>query len=162
MALLGYTSYDEIRAALGVNDEELTDEKLGLRIYEDNLATELDEVDAILVEKYEASVALGEGASKAQKRLVASTRLLATYIVARQLSGSLSMFSVKSMSDSKAEVSRFSDPYKETIKHVKAQWEVYRQRTLAALAATQSTDVVVRPRTIMLISTATTDPVTTS
>lgn len=163
MSLLDFTTYQDIRAALGVNDVELGDDTLGLSLYSNNLTAELDDLSPNLVAKYREALAVPDAdRTDAQRRLIGTTSLFATYTVAKQLSASLSMFAPKTVTDSKAEVSRFADPYRETIKQVKSQWELYRQRTTAALAAATSSSVTSLERTVMLVAEPTTDPVTTS
>ena len=41
MALLTYTTYDDIRAALGVSSDEIEDATLSLSLYELNLTSDL-------------------------------------------------------------------------------------------------------------------------
>jgi hypothetical protein len=163
MSLLDFTTYEDIRAALGVNDAELSDDTLALSLYSNNLAAELDDLSLTLVATYRAAADLPEDdRTDAQRRLVSNVQLFSTYTVAKQLSGSLPMFAPKSVSDSKAEISRFADPYRDTVKQIKTQWELYRQRTVAAFAAASSSSVTSVARTVMLVAEPTTDAVTTS
>lgn len=162
MNLLDYTTYEDIRAALGVNDAELTDETLGLALYSSNLAVELDDIGPTLADVYdEVRILPEDGRTKAQQRLIDVTRVFATYAVARQCAGSLPMFGPKSISDSKTEVSRFTnDPYKATIKSVGESWSLYRTRVGAALTALASVSPD-RPRLkVFGVSKSSIDPVT--
>lgn len=164
LSLLDYTTYEDIRATLGVNDIELTDDKLDLTLYSSNLGVELDDLSTDLSEKYDEVRVIAEGSrTKKQQRLYDVTRLFATYTVAKQCCVSLPMFGPKTVNDSKTEVSRFSnDPYKETIKTVIKEWEKYRQRTQTALEDLASSVSVAAVRTVMLISSPISDPVTGS
>jgi hypothetical protein len=164
MTLLDYTTFDDIRATLGVNDVELTDETLGLALYSSNLAVELDDVSPDLSDRYIEVRDLPEGTrTKKQQRLFDVTRLFAAYTVGKQCCGSLPMFGPKTIGDSKTEVSRFTnDPYKETIKTVAKEWERHRQRTQTALADLQSTARVSVAVPAMLVSSPTSDPITGS
>lgn len=164
MSLLDYTTYDDVRAALGVSDVELTDGTLGLELYSSNLDVELDDIDSTLVDKFaEVNAVQSDERSKAQKRLYDTTRNFATYVVAKQLCGSLPMFGPKTVADSKAEVSRFTnDPYKETAKNVVKMWEQYRLRVANALAALQSNSATRTTLNVLLVSTPTVDEVTGS
>ena len=49
MPLTDYTSYDEVRAALGVSAEELEDETLQLDFYSISLTAELEDIADTLV-----------------------------------------------------------------------------------------------------------------
>lgn len=164
MALLDYTTYADIRATLGVNEVELTDETLGLALYSSNLSVELDDAGTTLSDSYTTVAAIDAlTRTKKQQRLYDVTRLFATYTVAKQCCGSLPMFGPKSISDAKTEVSRFTnDPYKETVKTVIKEWEKYRQRAQAALADMSSLTASLTPRTVMLVSSPTSDPITGS
>lgn len=162
MGLLDYTTYDEVRATLGVSDAEISDDTLALPMYSSNLNIELGDVSLNLVAQFKAVKAIDPASrTEEQQRLYEAVSLFAALTVARQCCGSLPMFGPKSISDSKTEVSRFSDsPYKETIKSIKANWELYKQRTAAALAAVLSSSTTVRRRTAMVVSSLSTDPVT--
>lgn len=158
MYLLGFTTPDDIRAVLGVNDVELKDDTLLLSLYADHLATELDDISLTLASRYKQIAEKAEETrTEDEKRLLRSTGLFATYTVAKQLAGSLSMFAPKSVSDSKAEVSRFADPYKDTKKDIKTQWELYKGRVTAALSTLETLNTRSAPRTIMLVSTPSVD-----
>jgi hypothetical protein len=164
MALLDYTTYADVRAALGVNDVELTDDTLGLDLYSSNLNVELDDVDTTLADKFaEVNGVPAEQRTKAQQRLFDTTRTFATYVVAKQCCGSIAMFGPKSVSDSKAEVSRFTnDPYKDTAKNVTKLWETYRLRVTNALASLQSSTTSRTALGVFLVSSPTVDEVTGS
>lgn len=162
MNLLAYTTHGEIRAALGINDIELPDETLSLAMYSSNLSMELDDLNLALQPRFEIVKAIPDAAlSRDQRRFLDAARLFATYTVAKQLCGSLPMFGPKSVGDSKTEVSRFSDsPYKETIKSVKKEWDINRQRVAAALGALELSNATTIERTVFLVSSPSSDPVT--
>lgn len=162
MDLLDYTTCDEIRACFGVNDVEISDATLALPMYSSDLSIELDEVSLDLQTAYETVKAIAANSrTRVQERFMETVTLFATYTVAKQCCVSLPMFGPKSVSDSKTEVSRFNDsPYKQTIKSIKEKWEIYRQRTLAALAGLDSSEVSTVQRVVMVVSTPTYDPVT--
>jgi hypothetical protein len=134
--LVDYTSNDDIRAALGVSDDELDDATLSLSVYEYQLIAELEEadpsVDLIAAYGTVAAVVLGSR-THAQQRFYQSLRQFATYSVAKHLTSSLPLFSPKEQGEGKATLSRYSaDPYKETTKQVLALHEKAKQRALAA------------------------------
>lgn len=161
MALIDYTSYDEIRAALGVSTDEIEDDTLALPLYSDFLTMELDEIDETLVDLF-ASVNLIEETtrSKEQKRFFDATRLFSTYASAAQLTSSLPLFSPKDISDGKASTSRFSDsPYREVIKEIKSQRERLRAKLEEAFAKANSTTKNKVARVFFGVSSPSSDPV---
>jgi hypothetical protein len=163
MALTDFTSYDDIRAALGVSPDEITDATLSLPLYELSLTSELDDVGSNLIADYMVIQDTGLSTwTSAQKKFDQFTRLFATYAVARQLTVSLPLFSPKEITDGKASMGRFSlDPYKETIKMIKEQYNTFRTKLEKAYADSQSTELtatVLRPYFVPVASNS--DPVT--
>lgn len=125
MPILDYTTPEDIRGALGVDNEELGDETVLLQVYEDTLYSELDQISYSFHDFYMGfkAVAVLTGA---EERFMRYSRLFATYAVARALTHTLPMFGPKSIEDGKAKVERFSDPYKKTIEAVSAEYERWR------------------------------------
>ena len=101
MSLLNYTTYDDIRAALGVSDEELEDGVLGLQLYEDSLSFELSDIHPDL-DALHTTLESTPVLTSAQERFMAACRGFATYAVARSLTSTLPMFGPKSIEDGKA------------------------------------------------------------
>ena len=162
MALIDYTTPSDIRAVLGVNDEELEDSTLGLEVYSISLEGELEDVAVSLPSEYATVAAIDEAArTDAQRRFYLATRLFATYVVAQQLGSGLPMFGPKDITDGKAGVSRFADsPYKQTIEEVKRQYKKSRRRLEDAFSAVTSTSANTTVfRTFMVVSSPSTDPV---
>jgi hypothetical protein len=125
MVITDFTSYADVRAVLGVSDEELEDATIGLEVYASHLELELDDIHPTLITKYQ-EVKGTEQASRTtlQQKFYQLARLFAAYSVGRQLVGSLPMFGPKDISDGKATLSRFADsPYKQVADEVKAEWE---------------------------------------
>ena len=166
-ALTMYTSYNEVRAALGVSDDEVPDATLALAMYGNHLGTELDDMETELglaepVEDTFATIsAVAEGSrTKVQKRVLATTSLFATYAVARHLGTSLAMRAPKSIGDGKALLTRFTDsPYKSTLVQVGAQYEKARTALVSALAALNSTTSAAITTVFMGVASPATDPV---
>jgi hypothetical protein len=127
MSILDYTSYDEVRAALGVSDDELEDVTLALPIYEDRLLADLEDIGADLNALYLATKDVAEPAAD-QVRFLRSARLFANYALAKALTGTLPMFGPKSIEDGKARMERFADPYKETVRSINSEYEKWRAR----------------------------------
>ncbi len=150
MALVDYTTFNDIRAALGVSSDEIEDATLSLDVYSYNLDAELGDMEPSPVAKYlELKDTEIDGMTDVEARFFKAMRLFASYSVARQLLPSLPMFAPKEQTDGKASVTRFAgDPYKETMKRVEAQYEVNLTRLIAALAKVNSltaTPTVLRP-----------------
>lgn len=163
MALTDFTSFDDIRAALGVSTDELEDATLSLSLYELNLVSELDDVGVDLIEDFMTLQAIDPSTwTSVQKRFDQFTRLFTTYAVAKQLTVSLPLFSPKEISDGKASVTRFAlDPYRETIKMIREQYGAFKQKLESAYAASQSTAYVdATPRVYFLGVASGSDPVT--
>ena len=159
MSLLNYTTYDDIRAALGVTDEELEDGVLGLQIYEDSLRFELDDVHpdlAALHTTLESTSVL----TSAQERFMAACRGFATYAVARSLTSTLPMFGPKSIEDGKARMERFADPYKATIEAVNKSYATWKARLEAAYGTLMSTSKPTVFMSYAVSATPTYNPIT--
>jgi hypothetical protein len=159
MALTEFTTFNDIRAALGVTSDELQDTTLSLKLYEFGLTADLESVDLTLSEQYSTVSAL-PSPSAAQTRFLEATQLFSTYSVARALLGSLPMFAFKEVTDGKAIDTRFAlDPYKETTKRVEAQFAQTQERLRATLAALTSTTVEVVRRSFLAVASPTRDPI---
>lgn len=169
MALVDFTTYEDVRAALGVSVDELDDATLALSVYEFALKDELTETgeDAVtgsdLISDYKTANAKAPAdRSSDETRLIEYTRLFSTYAVARHLSSALPLFSPKEQTDGKASLVRYTqDPYKHTIAEVKALYDRYRTRLIKVFSAFKSTSApAVTLRTYFSTVAATSDPVT--
>lgn len=113
MALADITTYDTIRALLGVSPKELKDETLALDLWEQQFLLEMSDVDAGGGEvdtQYAAVKAIDEGSrTPAQKQFYNVYNMLAGYSVARQLLSPQVMFSPVRITDGRAEIERFKD-----------------------------------------------------
>lgn len=91
MAITTYTTYDTIRALLGVNGRELKDATLALPIYETQFLLELSALDGDVGEvkaQYDTIAGISAGTrSGDQQRFFDLVNLTASYSVARQLLG---------------------------------------------------------------------------
>jgi len=127
--LTDYTSYDDIRAALGVAPEEITDEVLALNSYEQILTFDLYDLTPAIGPYY---LALSGVLTADQERFKDLMQVYAAYVIAKHLLTSLPMFGPQSIKDAKTEIQRISDPYKATREGVLAFYELMRARLLAA------------------------------
>ena len=138
MLVTDYTTYNEIRATLGVSDEDITDATLALTLYSDYLRGEHEDISLTLPSTY-ATVKALVTPDGAQTRFLAASRLFATFSVAKQLTAALPLFAAKQVTDGKAAVSRFDTSYKDVVKSVNEQYEKLRSRLVAALTALGTT-----------------------
>lgn len=134
--LTEYTSYDEIRAALGVAPEEITDDVLALPNYESILLFDLADLGAFtpaVVDYYSGLVAqLPTSLSVDEARFVSILNVYAPYVIARHLTISIDMFAPKIITDSKTTMTRIQDPYKDTKAGIQSFYELMRARLIAA------------------------------
>lgn len=162
MTLTDYTSYEDVRAALGVTDIELEDSTLSLEVYSSGLEEDLYDVSANLVTTYKGVTAKAdEDRTEKEARVYRLVRVFATYSAAKLLGTSLPMFGPRSVSDGKASMSRFSsDPYKDVLKRLSEQYDLSRGRLIRALDDLSSSTTDVTLQTVMLRVSSAYDPVT--
>lgn len=153
MAILDYTTYDDIRAVLGVSSEELEDATVSLQVYEFGLSSEIRSVSRTLVSDLATVVASPEaGWTDVQRELVEGMTLFCTYSVARQLLTSLPLFSPKEITDGKASQVRYStNPYEETIRRVQAEYSRFKTDLDAIYASFKSSTATASTTRILMI-----------
>ncbi len=167
LAITDYTSFDEVRAALGVSDEEVSDTTLGLPMYGNHLEGEMQALadDLSLTEDITDTVSIigaiaPASRTKQQKRVLSNVALFATYAVARHLGTSLAMMAPKAITDGKAGFTRFSDgPYKSVLMQVEKQYESARNALAGALSTLNSTVASDIPLVFFGVSSPDKDPV---
>lgn len=156
MALTAYTSYDNVRAALGIPAKELADATLALSLYVNSLELALVAVDTDMITDFTTASGQSTVASLA---FVKSLNNFAAYYVAQMCS---SLLLTKSVTDGKAGFIRQSDRgYLDAMARLdressRASADL---RTKYDAYAGTSTAVVVPP-TFLGVSTPSTDPVT--
>lgn len=163
MAILDYTTYDDIRAALGVSTDELEDATLALSLYEFGFSADLRSVSLGIDADYATVLAIEESSWTSDQRVfVECATLFATYSVAQQCLASLPLFSPKEITDGKASVTRYAqNPYKDTMQRVEAWYNRYRDALITAYAAFKATSRTERTTLVFMASAAlSTDPVT--
>lgn len=154
-----YTTYADIRSALGTNEDEIADTTLALRLYEDALDADLEDVALGIPATY-TSLKNALNPTDAQARFLKAARLFATYSVAKHLTTSLSVFSPVRIEDGKAGMSRVSDPHRETIKMVNQQYERWRAYLAKAFEALGQIAASTTPRPYFAIVSPSEDPAT--
>lgn len=162
MALVDFTTFDDIRAVLGVSVDEIEDATLSLAVYEYNLMVELEEIDESLASDFATAAQKSKATRTAnEEKFVQATALFSTYAVARQLTAALPLFSPKEISDGKASMTRYAqNPYLDTIKAVEKGYERYRARLVTVYGTLNSTEVSSTPLPYMSVASPSIDPVT--
>lgn len=165
MALTTYCDLSEIRAALGVNDVELSDAVLNLPVYEIGLVRELKKVSASLPVAFSTVLAIAEETrTDVAQELVDAVRLFSVYASARQVGVSLGAMAPKDVGDGKATISRFSDsPYKDVLNRIETMFGDTKTGLLTALntyTGSGSSTASTTPYTVFKASNRATDPVT--
>ena len=159
MNLTDYTSYDEIRAVLGVSDDEIEDQTLGLPIYENQLGFEFDDISPTLIPLLDALD--GQSSKTADElRLERIVSVFAAHAVARHLLMSLPLFAPKRVTDGRAETDRFVDPFTTLTSDVTAAYHSIRRRLVQALGAAIAPQPAGTPREYLAVSRLAVDPVT--
>lgn len=157
--LIDFTTYSEIRAALGVSDEELADATLALPIYEEHLRADLEDISLSLIDTYNA-VRAEAVPSAAQSRFLAAVHLFSTYSVAKHLTNALPLFSPRSVEDGKARMERFNDPYKGVIEKIESEYGRWQSRLEAAFIALGQSATARTARVFMSVAGAASNPIT--
>ena len=127
MALQPFATNDEVRATLGVSDEELSDETLDLEVYARVLSYELAQIGASLEADFRTAEEAGDSRTAPQKALYEAVRLFAPFALGNQLATSLPLAAPKSVTDGKAGISRFSEsPFQLVAEQVRGEYTKYR------------------------------------
>jgi hypothetical protein len=136
--LTSYTTYDEIRAALGVSATEITDLVLARPVYDILLETDLEAVNANIPSLYATISALPSlSRTTAQQRFYDLVRLFACYSLAKTLLSSLPFFAVERLTDGRAEFQRQKDLFGDVRQSIDGIYNTVRLRlSQAQLAVT--------------------------
>lgn len=130
------TTYDEVRAVLGVSVEELEDATLDLKVFTDQLELELSDISSTLGSTLDTITAIPDiSRTDAQKKLFLVANMFAAYAYAKVLLTGLPLFSPKRLTDGRAEFERFADPFESVRDGVSAGYVGLRVRLQNALAA---------------------------
>lgn len=162
MTLSTYTTPQEIRAVLGVSSTELTDATLALPMYGTLATLGLEDIHVNLPDDFSTVSALPSKTAQ-QQRFVDLVKLYVPYKVSKELLVSLPMFSVKQLSDGRAEFQRQADIFDDLKDGVDAALSSLRYRlaaTYQALYPANSTTTATRLFTQTLATGVAVDPVT--
>ena len=106
-----FTSYDSIRAVLGVSEDDLEDVTLELPIYLQLLRLDFGTISSDIESLYLPLVAdPPPPLTPIQQRFVDLVQLFSAYATAKTLLTSLPLFAPKSITDGRAKLDRFADP----------------------------------------------------
>lgn len=161
MTLEDYISFDDVRAALGVSDDEIEDTTLSLDLYAFNLVAELEGISLTLPADYAAQKETSPSTwSDIQNRFHQSVRVFSAYAVAKQALTALPLFAPKEQTDGKAGVVRFAqNPYKDTITGVLVSYDQARLRLVTAYGAITSLIPIAVTRPYLHVAVPQRDPV---
>lgn len=154
-----YTTYADVRAALGVDDDELSDATLCLQLYADTLDADLRDVGAGVASTY-ATVSALASPSADQSWFLTCVRSFSTYAVARALLPALPSFAPQSIEDGKARVQRFDTPYREKSKAIGEEFGRWQSRLEAAFTGIGQASNPTPARGYMSVVTPGSDPIT--
>jgi hypothetical protein len=129
MPITSFTTFDEIRAALGVSATELPDSIIGQEQYSTLAVLDLEAVNSGIPALYSTIFALPEAnRSAAEQRYYLLVRLFITYAIARNLLTSLPLFSVSRLSDGRAEFTRQPDIFEDVRLGVQGMFNTLRTK----------------------------------
>lgn len=107
-----YTTYEDIRAVLGVAEAELEDEVLVLSVYSNRLNMKMATLNSGLADVYDTVKAKSELArTRVETRFFNAVQVYATYATGRILLDSARMFAPQRIGDGKGDYARFNDPF---------------------------------------------------
>ena len=158
-ALIDFTTYDDIRAVLGIAPEELEDTTLALPIYVRELQFLLGDIEPTLESTYLGLAAQPTRTTQEQK-VVDVLQVFSAYAVAKNLLTSLPLFSPQRIQDGRAEQQRFNDPFQDLRDGVDSSYLSMLARLKLAIEAIGLSPAAAPTRSYLATSTIATDPVT--
>ena len=132
--LTDFASYDEIRAVLGVSDEELEDATLALPMYAKLLQMDFSDTADTLEAQYLAIKAQTTWTPEEQK-LLDVVSVFSAYAISKHLLTAMPLFAPKRITDGRAETDRVTDPFEAVRLGVNSMYPILKGRVLAALQA---------------------------
>lgn len=160
--LTEYTTYDDIRAALGVSEEELSDETLGLDLHLTLLEEAVLDANAALPAAWDALPDDADTWTADEKLFAARFKLFATYSVAYSLLDSAELFGFLKVADGRASTERVPKSYENLRTNVTAMFVRVKAKLLAALLLVDPLATVTTAAAMSYVSAVPggTDPVT--
>lgn len=158
-ALTDFASYDEIRAVLGVSDEELEDGTLALPMYLKLLQLDFGDIAGTLEAQYLAAKA-SITPSAAEQKLVDVVSVFSAYAISKHLLTSLPLFAPKRITDGRAETDRVTDPFEGVREGVNSTYQTLKARVLIALSNTGTPTTVATQRAYFAVAGLAINPIT--
>lgn len=159
--LTDYTTFADIRAALGVSEEELDDATLELDLHLTLLEDGVDQLSPTLLADW-AALPSPDTQSADQLKFAALFKLYCTYAVAFNLLNSAELFGFLKVADGRASTERVPEAYKSLRLGVTGMYQRVKARMLAAYLVLVPAAVVATPVITSLVSSVgiAADPVT--
>lgn len=134
MDLRLWTTPDEVRALLGINEADISDATILLPVYSVGLEAEARDVSPRLPSEFKRVAALVT-LTEDEAWFLRVARSFAAYAVARMVLTALPLAAMRDSSDGKASEARFaSAPYHDTMKMLESSFNVAKGRVLPALS----------------------------
>ena len=158
-ALTDFASYDEIRAVLGVSDEELENGTLALPMYLKLLQMEFGDMEPTLEVQYLAAKSSASPTAEEQK-LVDVVSVFSAYAISKNLLTSMPLFAPKRITDGRAETDRVTDPFEGVREGVNSTYQTLKARVLIALSNTGTPTTVATQRAYFAVAGLAINPIT--
>ena len=158
-ALTDFASYDEIRAVLGVSDEELENGTLALPMYLKLLQMEFGDMEPTLEAQYLAAKGSASPTAEEQK-LVDVVSVFSAYAISKNLLTSMPLFAPKRITDGRAETDRVTDPFEGVREGVNSTYQTLKARVLIALGNAGTPTTAATQRTYFAVAGLAINPVT--
>lgn len=110
MALLDFCSYEDVRAILGVTDDEIEDATLALPLYLKQLQFALEDI-AVGLEPLYLTLNAQPTRTAVESKLVDVLQVFSAYCISKNLLTAIPLFSPKRIQDGRAVIERFPDPF---------------------------------------------------
>lgn len=131
-ALTDFATYDEIRAVLGVSDEELEDSTLALPMYLKILQMEFADMAETLESQY-LTIKASPAPTAVEQKFLDVVSVFSAYAISKNLLTSMPLFAPKRITDGRAETDRVTDPFEGVKSGVNSTYLTMRARVLIAL-----------------------------
>lgn len=157
-----FTTYQDIRVALGVSTEEIEDAEIEIDTNRTVLAEAFDGLDAGMLAAVQDLPEDEENRTSLQLKFGRLARMFATYTVANQLLNSVEMFSFLKVADGRASAERAQEAFATLRTNIQAMLARVSAKLLEAYAALNPTAAVVTPEPLSFATAVgvAVDPVT--
>lgn len=140
-----FTTYQDIRVALGVSTEEIEDSEIEIDSIRTELAEAYERLDAGMLGAVQGLPEDEETRTAAQLRFGRRARMFATYVVANYLLNSVEMFSFLKVADGRASAERAQKAFETLRLNIQAMLARVSASLLEAYAVLVPTAAVVTP-----------------